>query len=343
MSACLFLHACSDTPQGSKSKSTSEKPVIGFSLGTLREERWIRDRDEFVKNAEALGAAVNVLFANNDADLQISQTENLILQGVAVLVVVPHDGKAAAAIVTRAHAAGIKVLAYDRIISDSDLDFYVSFDSEKVGALQAQGILEKVNTGCIAYIGGSEKDYNAFLLKKGSIQVLAPLIQQGTIRLCLDVFSPDWKPEAAYENLKGYLLKGNTIDAVVCANDGTAFGAILALKEFGRAGKVPVSGQDAELSACRRIIASRREKNRSTYHRALRFRIGSGCKRKLCRYLFQNRFPTVDQSQKSRRHRVQFQTGRRGSIQSNAPTLQRKRLYRKSIVQPAAGIETHAT
>lgn len=227
--------------------------VIGLSMGTLREDRWIRDAEMFTEKAKELGAAVNVLFASNDSNLQLSQLENLILQGVDVLVVVPQDAEAMGAMIEKAHKAGIRVLAYDRLIKNCDLDFYVSFDSVKVGELQARGVLDVVSKGKFAYIGGSAKDNNAFLLKEGSMRFLGPKIKNGEIILAVDTFTPDWKPEEAYKTMKTYLKANRTIDAVVAANDGTAFGVIQALKEYGLAGKVPVSGQDAELGGCQRV------------------------------------------------------------------------------------------
>src|SRR5688500_5380729 len=115
------------------------KPItIGFSMDTLKEERWQRDRDLFVKRAEELGARVLVQAANGNDALQNSQAENLLTQGVDVLLVAPHNGKTAATIVEAAHKAGVKVIAYDRLINDSDLDLYISFDNVGVGEMQAK-------------------------------------------------------------------------------------------------------------------------------------------------------------------------------------------------------------
>src|SRR5688572_12966549 len=106
------------------------KPVkIGLSMDTLKEERWQRDRDLFVQRANELGAEVVVQAANGNDALQISQSENLLTQDIDLLVVVPHNGIAAAAIVKAAHKAGKKVLAYDRMIANSDVDLYMSFDN----------------------------------------------------------------------------------------------------------------------------------------------------------------------------------------------------------------------
>jgi D-xylose transport system substrate-binding protein len=234
--------------------NTADRPLIGFALGTLREERWQKDADLFTARANALGADVEVKYSGEDGNLQISQAENLIVQGAKVLVVVPFDAATSKVIVEKAHAAGIKVIAYDRMIPDSDVDLFLTFDSRKLGELQAAEILKHVSKGKFAYIGGSPTDNNASLLKQGSMKVLNPGIKNKSIALVVDEFSPGWHPEEAYKNIKAYLASGKTLDAVVAANDGTAGGAVQALKEYGLAGKVPVSGQDADLAACQRIV-----------------------------------------------------------------------------------------
>lgn len=232
-----------------------DKIVIGFSLDTLQEERWQRDRDLFIAAAEALGAQVEVQAANSDDAKQIAQAENLISQGVDVLVVVPHNAEATAAIVEKAHAAGIKVLAYDRLIKNSDLDLYVSFDNEKVGEMQAEAIVKLAPKGKFVYIGGSETDNNAHLFKKGAFNILQPLIDSGDIQVVFDQWTKDWNPANALANMENALTANdNKIDAVVAANDGTAGGVIQALAAQGLEGKIPVSGQDAELAAAQRIV-----------------------------------------------------------------------------------------
>ncbi|MFA5155531.1 MAG: substrate-binding domain-containing protein [Patescibacteria group bacterium] len=236
--------------------STQEKNplVIGFSLGTIREERWFTDRDFFKQRAEELGAAVSVTMSDYDVALQISQIQNMISQGIKVIVVIPSDSEKIAPIIEEAHRAGVRVIAYDRLIKDADIDLYLSFDNIRVGELEAQSIVSVKDRGNFAYIGGSPTDNNAFLLREGTMSVLEPLITNGQISLVVNQLTEGWKPDEAYKTIKNYLATGQPLDAVVAANDGTAFGVIQALKERGLAGKVPVSGQDAELSACQRIV-----------------------------------------------------------------------------------------
>ena len=247
--------------------STVEKPgngiLIGFSLATLQEERWQRDRDDFVSKATELGAIVDVESADNNTQTQISQIEGMIVKGVNVLVIAPNDATSLTDVVNQAEQAGIKVIAYDRMITNANINLYVSFDNEKVGEYEAQSVTDALQDTLgkgkklkIAYIGGDPGDNNAALVKEGSFKILQPLIDSGEIQVVLDKFSANWDPEIAYKNLKTYLdTSGGDIDGVVAANDGTAFGVIQALHEHNLDGKVPVSGQDAELSAIQRIIA----------------------------------------------------------------------------------------
>lgn len=231
--------------------SSEDQIVIGFLMASNSSsiERWVKDRNFFVQRAEQLGAKVTVLDAGIDADLQLKHAENLILQGVDVLVIVPQDAVKASLIVDKAHEAGIKVIAYDRLIKNPSLDYYISFDNVKVGESQAQGVLDAVSGGKFAYVGGSETDTNAFLVKEGAFNILQPLIDAGDIEVVFNEFTKDWKQDVAYTNMKEFLDAGGTVDAVVAANDSTAAGVILALEEKGLAGKVPVSGQDASLAA----------------------------------------------------------------------------------------------
>ena len=231
--------------------------VIGLSLDTLKEARWQADRDRFVARARELGASVLDLAANNDDAVQIGDVEKLITRGVSVLVIVPHDGKAMAKAVRMAHAAGIAVIAYDRLILDSDLDLYVSFDNVRVGELQARYLVDHLPTpgrGKIVRIYGAKSDNNARLFKEGQDRVLAPYVKQGAIEVVHEDWADDWKPESAKRIVNAALsAHGAGFDAILASNDGTAGGAIQALAEEGLAGQKLVTGQDAELVACQRI------------------------------------------------------------------------------------------
>ena len=176
-----------------------------------------------------------------------------------MLVIVPHDGTAMARAVELAHKAGIPVIAYDRIIRDSDLDLYVSFDNLRVGELQARYLVDHLPTpgrGRIVRIYGAKTDNNAALFKAGQDAVLDPLVKSGAITVLHEDWAEDWKPENAKRIVNAAITaKGSRIDAVLASNDGTAGGAVQALSEEGLAGKVLVTGQDADLVALQRIAA----------------------------------------------------------------------------------------
>jgi len=236
---------------------TGAKPRIGLSLDTLKEERWQKDRDRFVAAAEALGAEVLVQSANSDDTRQIQDVESLISNAVDVLVIVPHDGAAMARGAAAAKKAGIPVISYDRLITGADLDLYLSFDNIKVGELQAQYLVNALpgGKGKIIRIYGSKTDNNAKLFKQGQDQILEPLIQAGDIQVVFEDWALDWKPENAKKIVNAAITShGKDIQAVLASNDGTAGGAVQALLEEGLAGQVLVTGQDAELAACQRIM-----------------------------------------------------------------------------------------
>jgi D-xylose transport system substrate-binding protein len=237
-------------------RAANRRITIGLSLDTLREERWQRDRDLFVKRCGELGARVLVQAANNDEAVQSSQAENLLTQGVDVLVVAPHNSETAATIVEAAHRAHVPVIAYDRLIRSSDVDLYLSFDNERVGELQAEYAVKRAPKGRYVLIGGSPADNNAILYHQGQMKVLRPYVDRHEIEIVTDQYAADWQPVEALKILENALTRqGNRVDAVVAANDGLAGGAIQALAEQGLAGKVVVTGQDAELTACQRIVA----------------------------------------------------------------------------------------
>lgn len=241
------------------SHGAHKKPLIGLSLDTLKEARWQGDRDMFVKRAHELGADVLDIAADSDDSVQIGDVEKLITNKVDVLVIVPHDGKAMAKAVGMAHDAGIPVIAYDRLIKDSDLDLYVSFDNVKVGELQAQYLVDHLPTpgkGKIIRIYGSKTDNNAKLFKQGQDNVLLPYLKRGDIQVVHEDWADDWKPEVAKRIVNAAITAhGGDFDGVLASNDGTAGGAIQALIEEGFAGKKLVTGQDAEIVACQRIVS----------------------------------------------------------------------------------------
>jgi D-xylose transport system substrate-binding protein len=228
---------------------------IGLSLDTLKEERWQNDRDYFQSAAQDLGAEVLVQSAGGNDKIQLDQVKSLLAGGIDVLVIVPHDGRAMGRAVELAHQAGVPVIAYDRMITDSEPNLYMSFDNVRVGREQARFLVDAIGgQGRILRIYGSRTDNNAVLFKKGQDEILQPLIDAGKIEVVWEDWAKDWKPEEAKRIVNAAISAGKRFDGVLASNDGTAGGAIEALKPHGLAGKVVVTGQDAELAACQRIV-----------------------------------------------------------------------------------------
>jgi D-xylose transport system substrate-binding protein len=229
--------------------------VIGISVGTLKQERWQREIDMFEAYAKEHGFTVKVQSAEDDPQKQMSQCENLISQGVDVLIVQALDSEAAGAIVGPAHEAGIPVIAYDRFVRNGDLDYYITFDSVKVGETQAKFVVEQAPKGNYIWLKGGPEDFNAHLVYQGHKNVLQPYIDKGDINVILEQWCNGWDPKEALKHAEnGLTLAGNDIQAVIASNDGTAGGAIQALAAQGLAGKVPIAGQDADIAACQRIV-----------------------------------------------------------------------------------------
>jgi D-xylose transport system substrate-binding protein len=255
-SALLMFTSLACDRKSSDKTNGSKKIRIGFSMDTLKEERWQHDRDVFVQRAKELGADVLVQSADGDDNVQNQQAENLLTQGVDVLVVIPHNGEVAASIVDSAKRESVPVVSYDRLIRNSEPDLYVSFDNEKVGELQARYLLDRVPKGNYVLIGGAPTDNNALLFRKGQMNVLNPAISRGDVHVVSDQWARDWLASEALKHMENALTQANNnVVAVVASNDAVAGGAIQALGEQKLAGKVLVSGQDADLAGLQRIVA----------------------------------------------------------------------------------------
>ncbi len=226
--------------------------LIGLSLADLKEERWQRDRDYFVAKAESLGARVIVQDAGGDPNAQARQCDGLLAKGVQVLVVVPKNADAARPIVLNAHAKHVKVISYDRLIADAEVDLYLSFDNEKVGEIQAQALVAKTPKGNYLVLRGDPADKNSDMVHAGHMKVLQPYLDRGDIKIVANQACDKWLRSEA-RRITADALQKYRVDAILASNDGTASGAISALEDKKLAGKVPVSGQDADLIACQYI------------------------------------------------------------------------------------------
>jgi D-xylose transport system substrate-binding protein len=258
----LMAAGCVSGPQQQATGNCADKPKktgpvkIGFSMDTLKEERWQRDKELVEQRAKEVGAELSVSVANGDDAVQVKQAENMLTQGVDVLIVAPHNGVVAASIVNSAKRQCVPVISYDRLIKNSDIDLYVSHQVEKMGEMQGQYALDHAPKGNYVLIGGAQTDNNALLLRKGQLKILQPAIDRGDIKIVSDQYARDWLASEALRITEDAMTKtGNNIQAVVASNDGTAGGAVQALGPL--ASKVIVTGQDAQLDAVQRIVEGR--------------------------------------------------------------------------------------
>src|SRR5581483_4276991 len=212
-----------------------------------------QDLPNFKNKLQALGfdVANNLIYsnANQDAAAQQQQAEAALTNGAKVLVLDPVDSDAAAAIADLAKTKNVPVISYDRLIKGTDaVNYYISFDNEQVGKLQGQSLLQALSgktNPSIVMINGSPTDNNATLFKKGAHSVL-----DGKVTIAKEYDTPDWSPDKAQEEMTQALTAlGNKVDGVYAANDGTAGGAIAAMKAAGLSPLPPITGQDAELAA----------------------------------------------------------------------------------------------
>ena len=232
-----------------------ENVKVGFLLHALDKERWENDKDFLIQKVQDLGGTVIVKVAANDANKQLQQAKELLSEGVDVLVVVPVDQFAAAEIVDAAHAKNIKVISYDRLIKNCDLDFYVSTDNVDIGTLQANYLTTIKPHGNYALIGGAERDNNSKFLYLGQMNVLEPLVEKGDINIVYNVFTEAWEEQEGYDATKKMLSQVKNVDAIIAGNDAIAYGVLKELKEAGMEGKVLVAGMDADLRNLREIVA----------------------------------------------------------------------------------------
>jgi D-xylose transport system substrate-binding protein len=250
------------TAAGGASNVTGKIALLLPETKTTRYET--ADRPDFEAKMKELCPNCEVIYsnANQDANTQLSQAEAALTNGAKVMVLDPVDSAAAGAIADKAKAQGVPVIAYDRLILNSDgVNYYISFDNMKVGQLQAQNLVDQLTklgktNPQIVMINGSPTDNNAKLFKAGAHSVFDPLVSGGKLTIAKEYDTPDWSPDQAQNEMQQALTAlSNKVDGVYAANDGTGGGAIAAMKAANISPLPPVTGQDAELAGIQRILA----------------------------------------------------------------------------------------
>ncbi len=235
-------------------ENSGNEVTIGFLMENYNSTRWTQDRKHFEERIKELKGKTIVKYSDGSDVIQYQQAIEMIDQGVNVLVIVSANRNTSAAIVREAHKKGIKVIAYDRFISNSNLDYFIGFDSEHTGILQAKYALERKPKGNYVLIGGDSGDANAVYIRNGQLKTLEEKLADGQIKILFKANVDEWNPiEAAFNIEKVINLSPENIDAVLVANDGMAMGVISKLREYNLDKDVITTGLDAELAACQRI------------------------------------------------------------------------------------------
>lgn len=249
----LAICGCGKSEGGREDDAGEEEKIqIGMSFDSFVIERWQRDRDVFVSVAKELGAEVNVQNANGVVEEQKRQIDYFIQKGMDVIVIIAIDPASLRESVKKAKDAGIKVLSYDRLIDDADVDLYISFDNEMVGEMMARALLAAGigNGDSVLMIGGSPTDNNVPLVESGFKRVLT----KRRVSILDSIHADNWRAEEAAAYIYANPDKVARADAIMCGNDDLATQAVRALAETRQAGDILVVGQDADLAACQRIV-----------------------------------------------------------------------------------------
>lgn len=241
--------------------SAADNPTVGFLMADYTTSaRWQFDRDFYIAALKKLDPAITVTVtdAKTDQTRQQTQAASLLTSGAKLLLDVPVDSTQAAAIVRAAHdnSPKVPVIAYDRLVNDSDVDAYVTFDPVAVGRQQATYLVDHVKPGgTLISIAGAQTDNNAIEFHRGAMEVLDPLVKSGKYKLAYDHYTPNWDSNAAQAETASELNNlGNKIDGILVANDGMAGGVVAALRAQHLDGKVVVTGQDATVAGLQNIL-----------------------------------------------------------------------------------------
>ena len=224
---------------------------IGMCFDSFVIERWQRDRDVFVSTAKEFGANVIVQNANGDIEKQKEQIEYFIKKGVDVIVIVCIDSDSLKETVQKAKNAGIKIIAYDRLITNADIDLYITFDNEMVGTMMAESLsMSGAFGGQVIMLQGSPLDNNVDAVEKG----FKKICNRDYINVIDSIYCDGWRAEIAADYIYDHEGTVSVADGIMCGNDNLAGQVIRALSEKRLAGNLPVVGQDADLEACQRIV-----------------------------------------------------------------------------------------
>ncbi len=260
----FLIASCVNAPQSNTAatgnqtaaanKDPNRKIKIGFSMATVKEERWQRDRAAFDAHCKKMNVECEISVADNSKEKQLNDVDNLLTKKIDVLVIAPDDATQAASMVEKAKAQNVPVISYDRLINSDKIDLYISHQVPVIGKKIAEYALSKVPKGNYVMVYGDEADNNALIMKKAMLEVLKPAVDRGDIKIVSEQSAKGWRKEEALKIVENALTQNNNnIAAIVASNDGTAGGAVQALITQNLTGKVLVTGQDAQIDALQSI------------------------------------------------------------------------------------------
>jgi len=231
---------------------------IGFSMDSFVVERWQRDRDAFLDEARINGVEVILRTANERLDVQREQLLELAQFGIDVLVVVPNDAEGLSDIIESIRNRGVPVLAYDRLVRNTAIDGYISFDNQGIGSMMAEAVLNELDLrgdedSAVLVINGALNDYNSFMINRGIVTSLTPRIDSGEVRLLDSLWLQTWRNEEAHDAIEDAFDRFGHISGVIAANDLIADAVVRSAAARGLAGDLLVSGMDGNLAAVQRV------------------------------------------------------------------------------------------
>ena len=268
----IVLVACMILAIGAFSAFADEGDLIGISMPTKSLERWNRDGTYLKEQFEAAGYKVELTYSDNDAVKQNNDIANMIADGVKVLIISAIDSDSLSSVLADAEEAGVTVIAYDRLINNANIAYYVSFDNYTVGVLQAQYVIDALDlenagdkTFNIEFTAGDPADTNAGYFFSGAFDTLKPFIDAGTLKIPSgkttfeQVATPQWSTDTALENFQNTLASfygdGTVLDIALCSNDSTAAGVAQAIvSDYAGENQPIVTGQDGDIGNLQNIV-----------------------------------------------------------------------------------------
>lgn len=239
----------------SEQSASRSRVTIGFSIDTLAIERWQRDLDVFMNRVKEMGANVIVQNAGNSVEEQNRQLMYLLDQNVDVVVVLPKQDDAISESIQKIKSKNIPVISYDRLIRNTDVDLYITIDSQQVGEIMAQGLLEKTDKNNWFCMLGAKEDYNMTLIMSG----IQNVIKNTPVTIGHTFYTSGWNYDFAYQEMVRLLSEDKLPDAIICGNDAIADSVLSAINLYYPDKHIPICGQDADIAACQNIIKGKQD------------------------------------------------------------------------------------